>query len=162
MKVTDIFKTGCLALVLGIGLFICGAFSFSSFDFYFNSAEVEGQIIKITSSNDRCRSGGRRTRRSYDCTEYTAAVNYATPQGIYTVNISAGSARGHNQSISQADYQIGQKVKILYDTRNPTSAYPNTFMDIWGGLLMALAFPFFFILKYLNNLKEWYAQFMGE
>lgn len=162
MKVTEIFKTGCLALVLGIGLFVCGAFSFSSFDFYFNSAEVEGQVTKILSDNDRCRGGTRRNRRNYDCTEYTAVVNYTTPQGKYAVNISAGSERGHNQSISQADYQIGQKVELLYDTRNPASAYPNTITALWGGPLFALFIPFFFILKYFNNLKEWYTQFMGE
>lgn len=154
---TDIFKTGCFVLLLKIGLFIFGVFFLSRFDFYINSAEVEGQVTKITSDNDSCYSG-RRHSNFYDCTEYTAVINYTTPQGKYTVNIWAGSARGHNQSISLANYQIGEKVEILYDTRNPTSAYRNTFLDIWNDLLIAMLTLCFFILRFFNDIKEWYIQ----
>lgn len=127
MKVSEILTIGSWALFLGIGVFVFGFSFFDSVDFYINSAKTDGDVVRVVGQNDHC----RRNKRS-NCTEYTATVNYTTPQGKFTTPISAGSSSGHNQPICEADYQIGGESGNFIRYPQPSFCLPQHFYGSLG------------------------------
>ena len=102
--------------------------------FLWSAEETIGTVVELTGRNDRC--GSRKTRHS--CTKFSAQVEYATKSGsTHTLEISAGSARGHNQPTSRARVRKDGPVPVVYAPDQPTRAYENTLFGVWGAPLWA-------------------------
>ena len=91
-----------------------------------------GAVTALYASNGRC--GGK---RKHNCTEFSADVKYSVQDSDYQLHVSAGSVRGWNHPVSQADYRMGSTVPVLYNRHNPSQSYRDTFFDVWGAPLMA-------------------------
>ena len=111
------------------------------------SVETTGIVESIAGRDDRC---GKRRRR-YSCTKFTATLRYEVQQSSYLIDVSAGTARGHGQSISKSDYYVGQSESIAYDPSRPTHAYRNKLWDIWGAPLLTFILQ---VCAYLGSLKD--------
>ena len=109
--------------------------------------ETTGTVERIWGRDDRCGT----KRRRYDCTKFTAAVRYEVQGAEYGIDVSAGTARGHGEPISQSDYRVGGGVMIAYNPRKPGHAYRNTFWDIWGAPVLTF---FMQICAFFGGLKE--------
>ncbi len=115
--------------------FIIGAiavgFAVERLIFISSAQKTIGQVIGLESYNDRC--GGGRRRRSYACTKFTANIQFFDRQGSrYEFQSSAGSSRGSNRSIDNADYSVGVGVEVIYNPKNPKKVYVNTIFGVWG------------------------------
>ena len=116
--------------------------------FLWSAEETIGTVVELSGRNDRC--GRRKTR--YSCTKFSAQVQYATQRGsTHTLQISAGSARGHNQPTSSARVQKEGPVSVVYAPDQPTRAYENTLFGVWGAPLLA---GFAQIASFLGSLAE--------
>ena len=113
-----------------------------------SAEETTGTVVELSGRNDRC---GRRKAR-YSCTKFSAHVEYETQSGsTHTLQISAGSARGHNQPASSARVRKGGPVSVVYAPDQPTRAYENTLFGVWGVPLLA---GFAQIATFLGSLVE--------
>jgi hypothetical protein len=100
-----------------------------------------GTVTEIQSSNSLCKKRRRghldrrrRVSHAYHCTKFKAAIRYRSTLGeVYSMERGAGSARGHNQPPSGADFSIGQSVAVLYSPASPTEARLNQFDELWLG-----------------------------
>jgi preprotein translocase subunit SecF len=102
--------------------------------FLWSAEETIGTVVELSGRNERC--GRRRTRHS--CTKFSAQVQYASQRGsTHTLQISAGSARGHNQPVSRARVRKDGPVSVVYAPDQPTRAYENTLFGVWGAPLWA-------------------------
>lgn len=116
--------------------------------FVLGSAASEGKVARIDSENSRC--GSKKSR--YDCTVFSAMVQYAIPSGaILAIRVGAGSTRGNNQPSSSASRSIGDRVGVLYSEKNPVKAYENTIFGVWGAPLIAVGAQ---IATMLGSLTE--------
>ena len=105
--------------------------------FLMRAVDATGNVVDLSAANGSC-SCGRHC--SYACTKFLAQVSFqaaGTPAALW---VSAGTAHGHDCPVAQARYGIGDQVPVIYNPHNPTEAYRNTFMDVWGTPLMALFF----------------------
>lgn len=99
--------------------------------FLSRALKTTGSVTKLEARNSRC--GGGKRRSKYPCTKFTAMVEYqAEAGGAYTLRVSAGSTRGHDQDVSYANKQVGRSVAVIYDPKNPEKAYEDSLFDIWG------------------------------
>jgi preprotein translocase subunit SecF len=116
--------------------------------FLWSAEETIGTVVELSGRNDRC--GGRKTR--YSCTKFSAQVHYETQRGsTHTLQISAGSARGHDQPASSARVQKDGPVSVVYAPDQPTRAYENTLFGVWGMPFFA---GFAQIATFLGSLTE--------
>lgn len=100
---------------------------------------TNGVVENITSSNGRC--GKKRRSSSYNCTHFTAQVRFSTRSGeVHQLSIGAGSRRGHDQPMSNASYQVGKAVAVIYDPHHPETAYHDSFFALWGIPIFVLVF----------------------
>ena len=100
--------------------------------FLMRAEHAVGEVTELSSSNGRC--GGK---HKYNCTTFRANVRYSVNGEDRDLDVSAGSSRGHNRPLSDANYVRGSKVPVLYNPRNRNQAYRDTFFDVWGAPLMA-------------------------
>lgn len=120
-------------LLIPVALWFLG----ERFMFLSRAIKVEGQVSDVRATNATCSSGKRRRRTSHSCTKYEATIDFTTLRGEQGfLEVSAGSARGHNQSETRASTREGAKVPVLYDPNNISNACRDYFMDKWGGPLM--------------------------
>ncbi len=107
-----------------------------------------GKVTHISFVDNRC--GGR--KRRHRCTRFTAHVQYVPLAGrLYNMNVSAGDVRGHGQPISRASLQVGSRVVVVYDPKNPAKAYEDSLFGVWGAPLMAF---FAQIASLITSLTE--------
>ncbi len=102
-----------------------------------------GTVYKIFVETGKCESWSRRGR--YDCTEYTAAVNFYVESEPYTLIVSAGETEGIKPR-SHANYRVGNPVPIVYNRDHPNESYRDHIWDIWGTPILvffALLFTLF-------------------
>jgi hypothetical protein len=87
---------------------------------------TSGTVVAIESRNDRC---GRRPRRS--CTRFTAVVDYTFAGETRQLRASAGSSRGRDEPVTEADYRVGEAfaVRVHPATRE---ALPDSASGLWG------------------------------
>lgn len=132
-------KQPWLMVVSGLIFIACLYFIFDRLIFLQSAERVNGSVESLSSSNGRC--GGGRRRRSYPCTRFNARVRFTTSAGQPSaVQLSAGSARGHDVSTASASRRVGQAVPIVYDPKSPTRAYEDTTWGVWGVPIMSLIF----------------------
>ena len=113
-----------------------------------SAEETIGTVVELSGRNERC---GRRKSR-YSCTKFAAQVQYQTQNGsTHTLQISAGSARGHNQPTSRARVRKDGPVSVVYAPDQPTRAYENTVFAVWGAPLLA---GFAQIATFLGSLVQ--------
>ena len=116
--------------------------------FLWSAEKTIGTVTELSGRNERC---GRRKSR-YSCTKFSAQVQYATRSGsTHTLDISAGSARGHNQPATRARVRKDGPVPVVYAPDQPDRAYEDTLFGVWGAPLMA---GFAQIATFLGSLAE--------
>lgn len=118
-----------ICLVVGLFLVVERAF------FLATAEETQGVVVTVESSNSSCGSSKRR----YACTKFKAFVEYraGTNPAPFTIDISAGSSRGRDRPLSEADLHKGASVPVVYSPTNPAKAYQNTFFGVWGAPIIA-------------------------
>ena len=131
-----------VVLLLPLGYFIVDRIQFVS-----TSQQTSGVVEQLTGKSDRC--GRKRSR--HDCTKFRATLRYEVQGTQYRIDVSAGSARGHDQPISYADYRVGQTEIVAFDPSQPTRAYRNKLWDIWG---VPIATFFFQIASFVAGISE--------
>jgi hypothetical protein len=141
-------KQPWLAGVSAVLLFVVLGFVVDRLLFLRSAQTSMGTVVNVTSYNGTCGSKNNR----HTCTKYNADVEFPDKQNTrHRLNISAGSCRGSNQSLSNASYGIGAKVEVVYDPDKPSRAYPNTFFGVWGTPIMVFAFQ---ISSFLGSLFD--------
>ncbi len=116
---------GTLFAAVGVIVLIFGAFVFNSESSFLNSSDhaqgtVVDQLWKTVDDEDGV------TEVTYPIIEY---VNARTGKAIRATG-SVGSY--------PPDFNVGDRVEILYDPRNPGLVTVNTFWDIWMGSIITL------------------------
>jgi hypothetical protein len=105
--------------------------------FLMRAVNTTGNVVNLSATNSSC-SCGRRCR--YSCTKFQAQVSFQAAAAPAALWVSAGSAHGYDCPVSQARYDLGDSVPVIYNPRNPAEAYRNSFADVWGTPLTALFF----------------------
>jgi hypothetical protein len=114
--------------------------------FLVRAERTTGVVTEVHGVNTRC---GR--KRKHNCTRFTARVRFTAQIQEYTFSVSAGSARGHRQPLSRADYDVGESVPVVYNPGRPEQAYRDAFWDVWGTPVLAF---FFQIAALLGSFQE--------
>lgn len=127
-------KQPWLLAVSGLCLVMGTYFVVDRLVFLATAERVMGTVTELTSRNDTC--GSERNR--YRCTKFRAEVAFeAKTGGSFTIDISAGQERGHDEPLSRALYEEGSQVEVVYSPRNPSKAYQNTLFGVWGAPIIA-------------------------
>ena len=125
-----------LWLVLGAVLVVVGLGWVANRMLFLASAErTVGHVTEVSGRNSRC--GGRRSK--YNCTRFDANVEYVVGGSPLTLEIGAGSTRGHGKPTSTADYHEGQSITVVHGPGG-RPAYQDTFFAVWGGPLLTFVF----------------------
>jgi hypothetical protein len=144
MSIKPIFLLiGAASLVLAVALGV------SSMRFLADSARAEATVTDVAARNDRCGRSGKKGRRRYDCTVFTATVRFAHAGTEHTARLGAGKTRGHDQSSSMANLRVGQTLPVQYRKSAPNNeiyrADRSTTLAVWGKSLLALIFGVVFV-----------------
>lgn len=146
-----LIKKPWLLVVSIILAFVILYFIVDRIEFITNAEKTIGRVQSISVRNDRC--GGRRNR--YECTEFSALIGFTTKAGKYgQFNIRAGSARGHNQPISRANLQTSDYVNVIYDPRDITRVYEDSFYGVWGTPIMIFFFQISTLFGAMSRPKD--------
>jgi hypothetical protein len=147
MKVQSSFMFGVsLLLFLPLAYFL-----YDRFEFVRTAEHTIGVVERVIGENDRC---GRKRRR-HNCTVFTAVLRYEVKARPYSIEVSAGKARGHNQPISRSLYSKGSRERVAYDPRQPTRAYRDKLWDIWGAPLITFFIQIgTFVSSFTENRKR--------
>ena len=121
------------ALIALLILPVLGYFVVDRIQFLSRSERVDGYVSVVTAQNSSCKGSGKRASR-YSCTQFSARVPFAPLSGGKPgqLSLSAGSSRGHNQPTTLAGYKPGQKVPVVYDPKDISIAYEDSFFGVWG------------------------------
>lgn len=123
----------CLA---GLGLIVAAYFAFNTWLFLRRAVETQATVSHISSYQSRC--GGGRRKRSYPCTKFNAHLSFFVPQhGEANLKVGAGSCRSYSASC-RTDYNVNQKVPVLYDPKKPARARVNSLMGVWSSSIGSL------------------------
>lgn len=118
--------------------------------FLLDAQRTTATITGVRSADSTCRETRRRRRRTietrYDCTIFTAELEYLTDAGqLITFERGAGSVRGHGQPVSRARFTAAQTVGVLYRSDRPDKPTLDEFAELWGGSLLTAIAGFVFI-----------------
>jgi hypothetical protein len=115
-----------LMLVALAMLAVAGVVGVQRIAFVNAAVPASGTVVDIEARNDRC---GRRPRRA--CTKFTAIVEYTYANDTRRLRTGAGSSRGRDEPLSEADLSIGEAfaVRVHPATRE---ALPDSTSGIWG------------------------------
>lgn len=120
-----------------VALLIIGGFVVDRCIFLHTAEHTIGRVLALNSYDSRC--GRRRSR--YNCTKFDATVEFSTKAAArYTLEVSAGSARGYHQPLSSASLRVNEGVPVVYDPNKPTRAYEDSLWGVWGTPIMLAVF----------------------
>jgi hypothetical protein len=115
-------------LSLIIGLVAVGS-TLDRLVFLAHAQHTTGTIVSMHARNDSCRCG---KGCSYACTSFSADVKFPESQIDEPLVVTAGTARGHDQSVGFAQYRPGDVVPVVFDPNNTRRAYRDSLGDVWG------------------------------
>jgi hypothetical protein len=143
-------KQPVFAGIAGVLFLIFAGYVINRLIFINNSERTTGIVENITGSNSRCRSG-RKSR--HNCTKFNATIRFnpLNESKEYRLELSAGSSRGHNQPISDASYQIGESVPVVYDPDAPDNVYLDSFYGLWATPIYLFVLQ---IISFVSSLME--------
>ncbi len=98
---------GGIFLLIGAGLLV------SSYNFYNNALYATGTVVSVEVNN------------SSDGTTYRPTLRYLDYRGQKQRGTTFLSSSGY-------DFEVGEKMEILYDMRDPTSIRINNWLELWG------------------------------
>ncbi|MFN4147700.1 MAG: DUF3592 domain-containing protein [Runella sp.] len=109
-------------------------------EFLTTAKTAEGVVKQLMFSSSRKSRG-----------TYHPLVEFQTPDGqIHSFRSETGS--------NPAAYEVGERVEVKYDPRNPSQAKLNSFWDLWGLLAVLAGFGMIFFMvgvgSALGNLQE--------
>lgn len=148
-EITTRFKVKQPTWLVVAGIIFCGIlyFIFDRIQFLSIAERVTGIVSNISAYNDRCW-----WKHKYDCTEFTATVDFMTLHWEKNnFSISWGSERGHNQPISYSSRRIGGAIAVAYDPANIERVYEDTLWGIWWTPIMAF---FLQIISFISAFSE--------
>lgn len=138
-------------ILAGISVLLLGGVAYFLVErnlFLRTAQKTQGTVREIRARDGRC--GGKYSRHA--CTRFSAHVQFVTANGqSSSLNISAGSARGHGQPITRASYRPSQSVPVIYNPKRPAQAYHDSFFGVWGTPLFLAVFQF---ATFLGSLTE--------
>ena len=136
------------AIVSLVVLVVLAGFVVERCMFLYRAERAIGRVIAVDSYNSTC--GRRRSR--YSCTEFDATVEFSTKTAArYTLEVSAGTARGYNQPLSRASRRVSDGVPVVYDPNKPTKAYEDSVWGVWG---MPIILAMFQVASFFSSLCE--------
>ena len=146
-------KQRWLAGLSGILAIVLAGYILERLWFLQRAQRTTGWVIDVSSYDSTC--GSRRHR--YSCTKYTAKIQFnAGSLGLTVFSVSAGSTRGYGMPVTRASMQPRQTVPVVYDPKNPSKAYQNTFWGVWGGPVGVFFFQIMTFIGSLFNPKNRY------
>lgn len=104
------------------------------------SQRFVGEVISLHAKDDRCSSDDRYD----DCTKFAAGVRIVVDDEPARVVIDAGSAKGHGQPTSRAEYRLGDSVTVAFDPANPATAH--SIQGVWNEISLLALFLLFSLL----------------
>ena len=105
--------------LVGLGvLYLCFYLYNDNRVFLATAKETDGEVVELISKRDS------------DGTTYRPRVRYR-PQGGYDMFFES------SVSSNPPAFDVGEKVKVLYEPGNPQSAKINSFMSLWFGVLIS-------------------------
>jgi len=101
--------------IIGLGMLVGAAFIYRSTDLFLAEAiKTEGTVVELVQS------------QSDDSTIYRPVVQFTSQNGQ---EIEFVSSSGSNPP----SYSRGEKIEILYHSKDPQNAKINDFFSLWGG-----------------------------
>jgi hypothetical protein len=105
-----------------------------------------GVVRELRAHNDRC---GEKIR--HDCTRFLATVELQVAGSTRSSYLDAGETGGHDQPLSKARHQVGDRVPFVFDPSRPEEIYRDEFWDVWG---MSLGWLVFFVGALAASLRR--------
>jgi hypothetical protein len=93
-----------------------------------------GVVRGLWAENDTCRRG----KMSYQCTKFYVNVDLQSDRSGQLSRLDAGYAMEHDQHVSKALYQPGDRVRVVFNPNRPEEILRDKLEDLWG--------PSFYIL----------------
>ena len=115
------------------------AIGFAAHRLYFLTIahETIGRVTDISIYEGLCR-GGRR-RGSSPCSKCRAEVSFSDMRGVHhTLSAEGGKSYGYRMSnghVEQANctrHNLGDTLKVVYESRHPENAYIYSLFEFWG------------------------------
>jgi hypothetical protein len=92
-----------------------------------------GVVRELRAVNTRCGKG-----MWSRCTKFFVTVDLQSSAGPQTLFLGAGRARGYDQPLSKARYQIGDPVPVVFTPNRDEETYRDEPSDIWAFPLSLL------------------------
>lgn len=113
------------------------------------------EVELVNAKNDVCSERRNKRTHYYDCTKFTATIEFDTlppPPIIHSrFTLSAGSVRWHNQPLSRATRYQGQPTKVTYDPDKIDRVYEDSLYWVWWEPIMAF---FAHIMTLISSFTE--------
>ena len=126
--------------VIGLGVLVAGlAWTLKRYSLARGAARAQGKVVdnRRTLSTD---SGEGRRRFETTSETFHPVVEFATPAGEIVRFIGSTGGAG------APEYQVGERVEVLYDPRNPRRAQMAAFSQLWLGPVVVSAAGLIFLL----------------
>lgn len=138
-------KEPILAFISVLLLLGACATGFLTFEFTRSASTTDGIVTEVDARNATCggkrshSSGRYRKRNRTDCTRYFATVQFDTANGErHSVRLAFGKSFGHDKPVANARQQVGTKVPLIYDPKDPSRVFENSVWALWGPTIMLL------------------------
>ena len=141
-----------ILFVIGILIVpVLGYFVYDRIMFVSRAVKTSGIVESLSAVSDTC--GSKKSR--YPCTKFYAELSFSSGGSErHQLTVSAGSVRGRGRSTSEANYRKGDSVPVVYDPKDPKTAYRDSFMDVWGAPFMTFIFQIAFFFGSLFEGKN--------
>ena len=124
-----------VAIVLGV---LALAIAADRTLFILHAAHTKGSVVDLSSENGRCNCPGKGC--DYDCTRFRAQVRFGAPTSSGYLWVEAGTSRGYNSALAQAQFRLGDEIPVVFNPRDPDEAYRDLSREIWYPPLIAFFF----------------------
>jgi hypothetical protein len=131
---------GALPALIGVGFVI------RSVSQWIGTSSTEGTVIALEKSRSPISSSSGLRKRGTPSASYAPVVRFKVDDQTYSVDGLAAT--------TQTPYQVGQKVKVLYRTTQPSQAYIDSFTERWLGAVICTGVGALFIIPGILFLRQ--------
>ena len=131
---------GALPTLVGVG------FAILSVSQWIGTSSTEGTVIALEKSRSPISSSSGLRKPGTPSPSYAPVVRFKVDDQTYFVNGLAAT--------TQTPYRIGQKVKVLYRTTQPSQAYIDSFTERWLGAVICTGVGALFIIPGVLLLRQ--------
>ena len=123
---------GALPALVGVG------FAILAVSQWIGTSSTEGTVIALVKARSPISSSSGLRKRGTASPAYSPVVRFKVDDQTYSVDGLAAT--------TQTPYRIGQKVKVLYRTTQPSQAYIDSFTERWLGAVICTGVGALFII----------------